>query len=60
MTQDKFDGILARQMPDAEKRRRADFVVPSNLGRGITLRRVKEIVRLLAKRKGGKWPPPTY
>jgi dephospho-CoA kinase len=27
MTGDKLDSILARQMPDAEKRRRADFVV---------------------------------
>ena len=58
MTPETLAGILARQMPDAEKRRRADFVVPSNLGRGVTLRRLKEIVRLLAKRKGGKWPPP--
>ena len=60
MTPETLAGILARQMPDAEKRRRADFVVPSNLGRGATLRRLKEIVRLLAKRKGGKWPPPPY
>jgi dephospho-CoA kinase len=27
MTEDKFQRILAQQMPDAEKRRRADFVV---------------------------------
>jgi dephospho-CoA kinase len=60
MTPETLAKILAHQMPDAEKRRRADFVVPSNLGRGITLRRIKEIVKLLAKRKGGKWPPPTY
>jgi len=60
MTPETLAKILAHQMPDAEKRRRADFVVPSNLGRGITLRRIKEIVKLLAKRRGGKWPPPTY
>ena len=58
MTRETLAGILARQMPDGEKRRRADFVVPSNLGRAVTLRRLKEIVKLLARRKGAKWPPP--
>ena len=60
MTPETLAKILAHQMPDGEKRRRADFVVPSNLGRGVTLRRIKEIVKLLAKRKAGKWPPPSY
>jgi dephospho-CoA kinase len=60
MTRQTLADILARQMPDREKRRRADFVVPSNLGRGETLRRLREIVRLLAQRKGAKWPPPPY
>ncbi len=60
MTPETLAGILARQMPDAEKRRRADFVVPSNLGRGVTLRRLEDIVRLLAGRRGAKWPPPPY
>ena len=58
ITQDRFDGILARQMSDAEKRGRADFVVPSGLGKALTLRRLKEIVLLMTGRRGRHWPPP--
>jgi len=47
MTEQRFAAILAKQMPDIEKRRRADFVVQTGLGRGLTLRRLRRIVRLL-------------
>lgn len=30
MSADQFDAIVARQMPDAEKRRRADYVIETN------------------------------
>jgi dephospho-CoA kinase len=46
MTRDRLESILARQMPDAEKRRRADFVVPTGLGLDFSLRAVREIVRV--------------
>ena len=47
MTEARFAAILAQQMPDAEKRRRADYVVASGLGRAFTFRRLQRIVRAL-------------
>lgn len=47
MTEARFRAILAKQMPDAEKRKRADFVVPSGLGCAVTWRALARIVRRL-------------
>jgi dephospho-CoA kinase len=44
MTEARFAAILRQQMPDAEKRRRADFVVPTGLDRGFSLRRLRAII----------------
>ena len=57
MTLAKLAGIQAKQMPDAEKRRRADYVVPTGLGRGVTLRALDRVVRQGLGRRGGHWPP---
>ncbi|MGB0670218.1 MAG: dephospho-CoA kinase [Rhodospirillales bacterium] len=48
MTAEKFRAILARQVPDAEKRARADFLVQSGLGRAHALRQVRAIVKLVS------------
>lgn len=58
MTPEKLDGILARQMPDIEKRRRADFVVPTGLGKGHTLRHLERIVATMSRTTGCHWPLP--
>jgi dephospho-CoA kinase len=44
MTEQKFAGIVANQMPDAEKRRRADFVVDTSKGFDAARAQVREIL----------------
>jgi dephospho-CoA kinase len=50
MSEIRLAAILQKQIPDREKRRRADFVVLTGAGRNVTLRRLKAILRLLRKR----------
>lgn len=45
MTEARLDAILARQMPDAEKRRRADVVIPTGLSRRHAQARVRRLVK---------------
>jgi dephospho-CoA kinase len=44
MTSETFDTILARQLPDAEKRRRADFVVDTSHGLDPVRARIRDIL----------------
>ena len=48
MTPAKLDAILARQMPDAEKRRRADFVVDTSHGLDPVKRHIRDILHRVA------------
>ena len=47
MTRERFEAILARQTPDAEKRRRADFVIDTGAGLEAARARVREIVGIV-------------
>lgn len=60
MTRQTLDAILARQMPDGEKRRRADVVIPTGLSRAQALPAIRRLVDLAGRHKGGAWPPNPY
>ncbi|MGA7999424.1 MAG: dephospho-CoA kinase [Bradyrhizobium sp.] len=49
MTEEKLDAILARQLPDAEKRKRADFVVDTSHGLDPVRARIRDILVEAAK-----------
>lgn len=49
MTDERFEAIIARQVPDAQKRERADFVVDSSQGFEHARSQVREILQAVAK-----------
>ena len=49
MTGEKLDAILARQLPDAEKRKRADFVVDTAHGLDPVRARIRDILDQVVK-----------
>ena len=55
MTRDRLDAILERQTPDAEKRRRAHFIVDTGHGLEAARARVTEIVGTVLD---PAWTPP--
>ena len=52
MSPEKLDGLLARQLGDAEKRRRADFVVDTDVPMAESAARLDAIIAELRTRKG--------
>ncbi len=51
MTVQKFENILAQQMPDEEKRRRADFIVHSDQGLSYAEDQVAKIIENIRMKK---------
>ncbi len=54
MTEQKFESILARQTPDEEKRRRADFIVHTEAGLEAARGEVRVILTTLQAREAQK------
>jgi len=49
MTGEALDAILARQLPDAEKRKRADFVVDTSHGLDPVRAQIRDILQQVVK-----------
>jgi dephospho-CoA kinase len=56
MSEAKLAAILAKQTPDAEQRRQADFVIDTSGGFDVTRAEVGKIVAELAGDKAGRPP----
>ena len=52
MTPEKLEQIVARQMPDAEKRARADYIIDTGTTLAATQARVREVIACLTASKG--------
>ena len=52
MTEEKFADILAKQVPDSDKRAAADFIVDSSVSVADAHRQVKEILAAVRDRNG--------
>ena len=49
MTAEKFEALLARQTPDAEKRRRADYLIDTGKGLEAARGQVRRLIALLTQ-----------
>lgn len=56
MTGARLSAILDKQLPDAQKRRRADFVIPSGFDRGASARAVAAVIGRMRALPPRAWP----
>jgi dephospho-CoA kinase len=54
MTEEKFVALVGKQIPDAEKRRRADFIVDSSQSFDHARAQVRDILRAIAKMRDNR------
>jgi len=57
MTESRLRSILARQMPDSEKRRQADVIVQTGLSKAFTRQQLHGLVQWTRGAAGLVWPP---
>lgn len=50
---EKFEAIVARQLPDAQKRARADFIIPTDVPLDETRDAVRALIACLLRAQGG-------
>jgi dephospho-CoA kinase len=58
MTEEKFAALVGKQMPDADKRRRADFVVDSSQSFDHARAQVRDILETIAKMRDSRADSP--
>jgi dephospho-CoA kinase len=56
MSADRLAAIRRRQMPDVDKRRRADFVISTGLDRRRSVTAIARIIDRVRGRPGARWP----